>query len=69
MDTFIAPAALRDHDFQLVAGAFDIIPVRGKEFGINLHVSPERCYSDFRNIIVENCVRSADKGAVWLDYQ
>ncbi|WP_411809748.1 hypothetical protein [Bacillus inaquosorum] len=65
MDTFIASAALRDHDFQLVAGAFDIIPVRGKEFGINLHVSPERCYSDFRNIIVENCVRSADKGAVW----
>ncbi len=40
LDTFIAPAALRDHDFQLVAGAFDIIPVRGKEFGINLHVSP-----------------------------
>ncbi|MCE0739899.1 hypothetical protein [Bacillus sp. G16] len=53
----------------LAAGAFDIIPKRGKEFGINLHVSPERFYSDFRNIIVENCVRSADKGAVWLDYQ
>ncbi|MCY8694368.1 Gfo/Idh/MocA family oxidoreductase [Bacillus inaquosorum] len=37
----------------LAAGAFDIIPKRGKEFGINLHVSPERFYSDFRNIIEE----------------
>lgn len=43
-------AALRDHHFQLVAGAFDIIPERGKEFGMNLHVSPERCYTDYRKM-------------------
>ncbi|MGE9755490.1 Gfo/Idh/MocA family protein [Bacillus inaquosorum] len=64
MDTFIASVALRDHDFQLVAGAFDIIPVRGKEFSINLHVSPERCYSEFRNIIEEEAKREGGIEAV-----
>lgn len=40
-------AALRDFNFQLVAGAFDIDAERGKDFGVNLHVDPERCYPDY----------------------
>lgn len=48
----------------LAAGAFDIIPKRRKEFGINLHVSPERCYSDFRNIIKEEAKREGGIEAV-----
>ena len=39
-------AALRDFSFELVAGAFDILPERGKEFGKNLHVAEDRCYPD-----------------------
>ncbi len=50
-------AALRDHNFQLVAGAFDIDPVRGKEFGINLHVDPERCYPDYKTLFEEEAKR------------
>ena len=40
-------AALRDRDFELVAGAFDINPERGKEFGVNLGVDINRCYPDY----------------------
>ncbi|MCP3763673.1 Gfo/Idh/MocA family oxidoreductase [Domibacillus sp. A3M-37] len=50
-------AALRDHNFQLVAGAFDINPERGREFGINLHVNPERCYSDYKTMFAEEANR------------
>lgn len=35
-------AALRDRSFELVAGAFDINPERGKDFGIQLGVNPDR---------------------------
>ncbi|MGG5776110.1 Gfo/Idh/MocA family protein [Bacillus subtilis] len=50
-------AALRDHHFQLVAGAFDINPERGKDFGMNLHVTPERCYLDFQQMFEEEAKR------------
>lgn len=50
-------AALRDHNFQLVAGAFDINPERGREFGVNLHVDPERCYSDYKTMFEEEAKR------------
>jgi predicted dehydrogenase len=50
-------AALRDNNFQLVAGAFDINPERGKDFGVNLHVSPERCYPDYRKMFEEEAKR------------
>lgn len=43
-------AALRDFNFELVAGAFDIDPERGKEFGANLHVAPDRCYTDYKSM-------------------
>jgi predicted dehydrogenase len=41
-------AALRDNSFQLVAGALDIDPARGREFGIGLGIDPDRCYSDYQ---------------------
>ena len=39
-------AALRDRTFDLVAGAFDLDPARGRAFGIELGLDPARCYSD-----------------------
>lgn len=50
-------AALRDNNFQLVAGAFDIDPARGKDFGVNLHVDPERCYPDYETMFEEEAKR------------
>ena len=50
-------AALRDNNFQLVAGAFDINPERGKDFGINLHVDPDRCYPDYKTMFAEEAKR------------
>lgn len=46
-------AALRDNNFQLVAGAFDIVPERGKEFGMKLQIDPERCYPDYKTMFEE----------------
>ncbi|RQQ03236.1 gfo/Idh/MocA family oxidoreductase [Burkholderia stagnalis] len=43
-------AALRDGSFQLVAGAFDIDPQRGRQFGVKLGVAAERCYPDYRTM-------------------
>ena len=43
-------AALRDFNFDLIAGAFDIDPARGEDFGKNLHVAPERCYPDYQTM-------------------
>lgn len=50
-------SALRDHNFELVAGAFDINPERGKDFGVNLHVEPERCYPDYKTMFEEEAKR------------
>nr|WP_067294142.1 Gfo/Idh/MocA family oxidoreductase [Marinobacterium profundum] len=41
-------AALRDNVFKLVAGAFDIDPERGRDFGLRLQVEAERCYGDYQ---------------------
>ncbi|MCM3788991.1 Gfo/Idh/MocA family oxidoreductase [Domibacillus indicus] len=50
--------ALRDNAvFQLVAGAFDIDPARGKEFGINLGVASNRCYEDYETMFEEEAKR------------
>src|SRR5207253_31634 len=43
-------AALRDQAFVLVAGAFDLDPERGRAFGVQLGVDPERCYADYRSL-------------------
>ena len=50
-------AALRDNNFALVAGAFDIDPQRGKEFGKELGVDGERCYPDYQTMIREEAKR------------
>lgn len=50
--------ALRDNTaFQLVAGAFDIVPERGKDFGVNLGVAPDRCYPDYKTMLAEEAKR------------
>lgn len=50
-------AALRDQVFQLVAGAFDIDPVRGRDFGVNLGVAPQRCYPDYATMFAQEAQR------------
>jgi predicted dehydrogenase len=50
-------SALRDGLFQLVAGAFDINPERGKEFGVNLGIDPNRCYVDYQEMFEEESTR------------
>ena len=50
-------AALRDLNFELVAGAFDIDPERGKDFGKQLHVDPDRCYPDYKTMFAEEAKR------------
>ncbi|WNX84435.1 Gfo/Idh/MocA family oxidoreductase [Agathobaculum sp. NTUH-O15-33] len=50
-------SALRDFNFQLVAGAFDIDAERGRAFGEKLHVAPERCYPDYKTLFAEEAKR------------
>jgi len=50
-------AALRDGMFNLVAGAFDINPERCTEFGKNIGLDPERCYSDYKVMLAEEAKR------------
>lgn len=50
-------AALRDFNFELVAGAFDIDPERGRCFGEKLHVDPTRCYSDYKTMFAAEAKR------------
>jgi len=46
--------ALRDNTaYRLVASAFDIDAARGRDFGVNLGVAPERCYDDYRQLLAE----------------
>ncbi len=50
-------SAIRDGLFQLVAGAFDIDPERGKDFGTNLGVDPNRCYADYKEMFEKESKR------------
>ncbi len=51
--------ALRDNTaFCLVAGAFDVDEKRGREFGSNIGVDPERCYKDYRTLFAEEASRA-----------
>ena len=50
-------AALRDNSFQLVAGAFDIVPERGMAFAAELGVAADRCYPDYKTLFAEEAKR------------
>ncbi|SCW38536.1 MULTISPECIES: Gfo/Idh/MocA family protein [unclassified Pseudomonas] len=43
-------AALRDRNFELVAAALDIDPARGRAFGEQLGIDPQRCYPDYLSL-------------------
>ncbi|RYM06481.1 Gfo/Idh/MocA family oxidoreductase [Sporolactobacillus sp. THM7-7] len=50
--------ALRDNTaFQLVAGAFDIDPDRGRDFGVNIGVDANRCYRNYQTMFQEETRR------------
>ena len=51
-------AALRDRTFDLVAGAFDLDPERGRAFGVELGVDPGRCYPDYRTLFAAEAERA-----------
>lgn len=51
-------AALRDRNFELVAGAFDLDPERGRAFGVELGVSAERCHASFRDLFAAEAERA-----------
>ena len=51
-------AALRDGVFQLVAGAFDIDPARGRDFGASLGLDTERCYPDYVTLFAAEAARA-----------
>lgn len=50
-------AALRDRNFALVAGAFDLDPERGRAFGADLGVAAERCYPTYRELFAAEARR------------
>ncbi|MFV0361098.1 Gfo/Idh/MocA family oxidoreductase, partial [Tropicimonas sp.] len=50
-------AAERDRYFELVAGAFDLDPARGRAFGVELGLDPERCYADYRAMFAAESAR------------
>lgn len=50
-------AALRDRCFELVAGAFDIEPENGRDFGLHIDVDPDRCYPDYKVMFAEEAKR------------
>lgn len=50
-------AALRDRTFDLVAGAFDLDPERGRTFGAELGLDPARCYPDYRTMFAAEAAR------------
>jgi predicted dehydrogenase len=50
-------AALRDRSFELLAGAFDLDPDRGKRFGISLGLDADRCYPNYQTLFKEEAKR------------
>lgn len=50
-------AALRDGNFTLLAGAFDIDAARGRTFGRSTGVAADRCYNDYQSLFVGEAAR------------
>ena len=49
--------AQRDGTYKLCAGAFDLDAERGRDFGVNLGVSAERCYATYLDLISGEAAR------------
>lgn len=49
--------AQRDGTYRLVCGAFDLDAGRGRDFGVNLGLEPQRCYADYRELIARETAR------------
>ncbi|MFX4228504.1 MAG: Gfo/Idh/MocA family protein [Porticoccaceae bacterium] len=43
-------SALRDNNFQLIAGAFDIDPNACRDFGVQLGLDEKRCYASYKEM-------------------
>ena len=50
-------AALRDGNFVLQAGAFDLNAERGRAFGVSLGVDGDRCYPDYETMFAAEAAR------------
>lgn len=50
-------AALRDGNFVLQAGAFDLNAERGRAFGVSLGVDADRCYPDYETMFAAEAAR------------
>ena len=51
-------AATRDRYFELVAGAFDLDPARGRAFGEELGLDPARCYPTYVEMFAAESARA-----------
>jgi predicted dehydrogenase len=51
-------AATRDRYFELVAGAFDLDPARGRAFGEELGLDPSRCYPTYVEMFTAESARA-----------
>ncbi|MBF8376297.1 Gfo/Idh/MocA family oxidoreductase [Alicyclobacillus mali] len=59
-------AATRDGYFQLVSGAFDVIPEQSKQFGKELGLDPARCYGTYKEMFELESQRSDGIEAVTI---
>ncbi len=50
-------AAERDRYFQMTAGAFDLDAARGRAFGVELGLDPDRCYGDYMAMFAAESAR------------
>ncbi len=57
-------AALRDRNFELLAGAFDVDAGRGHAFGLQIGVAPDRCYATYREMFGAEAKRTDGLQAV-----
>jgi predicted dehydrogenase len=51
-------AALRDRNFNLISGVFSTDKEKGKDFGMRIGLSPDRCYPDYQTLFTEEGKRS-----------
>lgn len=49
--------ALRDGTYQLLAGAFDLDAACGRDFGVSLGLSEDRCYATYKDLIAGEAAR------------